>query len=258
MAGAWERLRSERRAALIPYVTAGYPDAAASLDILRAAGAHGDIVEVGVPFSDPVADGPTIQRAAFQALDGGMTLAGTLRLVREAALDRPVVLFSYVNPVLRYGVERLLEDAVESGASALLLCDVPAGADPVLESAVARSPLALVRMVAPTTRDERLRRIARGARGFIYLVARLGVTGASPSLADDLAASVARVRAATPLPVAVGFGISTPEQARVAGRVADGVVVGSALVEVAGRSGADGVAQFLSGLRAALAPGAAA
>jgi tryptophan synthase alpha chain len=255
LAPAWASLRRRGRTALIPYLTAGFPTLAESEAALRAADEIADIVEVGVPFSDPLADGPTIQRSTFQALQQGMTLAGTLELIGRAGLSRPVVVFSYLNPILRYGLERFLRDAELLGVAGLLLTDLPAGADPAVESAIGASRLDLIRLVAPTTSPDRLGGALTGARGFVYLVARLGVTGASDRLAADLEDSVARVRAATTLPIAVGFGISTPAQAASVGRVADGVVVGSALVEVLGRSGSRGARRFLEELRAGLEPG---
>ena len=257
LAPAWAALRARGRTALIPYLTAGYPSAAASLAALRAADEIADVLEVGVPFRDPLADGPTIQRSTYEALRQGMTLPRTLDLIARAAPTRPVVVFSYLNPILRYGIERFLRDAEALGVAGLLLTDLPAGSDPRIESAVQESPLDLIRLIAPTTRPERIAAAAEGAQGFLYLIARLGVTGATASLAADLAASVARVRAATALPVAVGFGISSAEQAAAVGRVAEGVVVGSALVERLGRDGPDGGRRFLESLRRAL-DGAAA
>ncbi len=244
-------LRARRRAALIPYLTAGFPDRATSLAALRAADRRGDILEVGVPFSDPLADGPTIQRSSHAALLQGMTLAGTLDLIREAELRRPVVLFTYLNPVLAYGLPKLLHDAAAAGVSGLLLTDLPVGADPAIERAVAESPLALVPLVAPTTPDARIATISGSARGFLYLVARLGVTGASATLAADLGAQVARVRRISDRPVAVGFGISRPAQARDVAMLADGVVVGSALVESLERDGVAGLEATLAALHAA-------
>lgn len=252
LAVQWAALRARRRTALIPYLTAGYPTRALSLEALRMADRHADVIEVGVPFSDPLADGPTIQRSTFEALAQGMTLAGTLELVREAALRAPVVIFSYVNPVRRYGVERFLADAAAVGAAGLLLTDLPAGGDPALEAAVQASALDLIRLVAPTTSPARLADAVRGAEGFIYLVARLGVTGVSAALADGLEASIARVRAATSVPIAVGFGLSTAAQVRAVGGLADGVVVGSALVERLGRDGVAGADALLTELRTAL------
>ncbi len=252
LAPVWSALRAGGRTALIPYLTAGYPDRDASEAALRAADGLADILEVGVPFSDPLADGPTIQRSTFEALQRGMTLAGTLELVRRAELRTPVVVFSYLNPILRYGVDRFVRDADALGVAGVILTDLPAGGDPGVERTLLASPLDLIRLVAPTTRDDRLAEAVTDAEGFIYLVARLGVTGASRALADDLADSVARVRRATALPVAVGFGISTPAQAAIVARMADGVVVGSALVDALGHDGVAGVRRFLQSLRAGL------
>lgn len=252
LAGAWARLRRGHRAALIPYLTAGYPDPATSLTALRLAAALGDIVEVGVPFSDPLADGPVIQRASFEALARGMTLARTLELVARMESPKPVVLFSYLNPVLHYGVDRLLTDAVAAGVSGLLLTDLPAGADPEIESAVGRSSLDLIRLVAPTSSPARIAAAVAGAGGFIYFIGRLGVTGTAHAPDADLALGVGRIRAATTLPVAVGFGVSTPAHARAVAAVADGVVVGSALVEALGQGGVAGLERTLGGLRGAI------
>jgi tryptophan synthase alpha chain len=259
LAPAWAALRARGRTALIPYLTAGYPSTAVSLAALRAADEVADILEVGVPFSDPLADGPTIQRSTFDALRQGMTLAGTLQLIERAHLARPVVVFSYLNPILRYGIDRFLRDADALGVAGVLLTDLPAGSDPGVESAIQASPLDLIRLIAPTTRAERLAAAVTGAQGFVYLVARLGVTGATTSLAAGLESSIAQVRRATPLPVAVGFGISTPDQARIVAGQADGVVVGSALVDALGSGGVEGARDFLRSLREALdAPRAAA
>jgi tryptophan synthase alpha chain len=255
---AWAALRSSGRPALIPYLTAGYPSLEASEAALRSSAEVSDIIEVGVPFSDPLADGPTIQRSTFEALRQGMTLAKTLDLIARADLSVPTVVFSYLNPILRYGLDRFLSDAENIGVAGLILTDLPAGSDVLVEGAVRRSRLDLIRLIAPTTRDDRLALAVRGAQGFVYLVARLGVTGASSSLGSDLAGSVMRVRQATTLPVAVGFGISTPEQARAVAQMADGVVVGSALVDILGRDGVAASRRFLGSLRAALDQGATA
>jgi tryptophan synthase alpha chain len=252
LAPAWADLRAQGRTALIPSLTAGYPSADARLEALQAADEVADILEVGVPFSDPLADGPTIQRSTFDALRQGMTLAGTLALIDRARVTRPIVVFSYLNPILRYGLERFLHDADRLGVAGLLLTDLPAGSDPAVEAEVQASPLDLIRLIAPTTRADRLVTAVQGAQGFVYLVARLGVTGATAALADGLEASIARVRRATPLPVAVGFGISTPAQARTVAGQADGVVVGSALVDVLGSRGVAGARTFLGALRDAL------
>ena len=252
IAAAWARLRAARRPGLVTYLTAGFPSYQVSHEALQVADDLADIIEVGVPFSDPLADGPTIQRSTFAALEQGMTLPRTLELVQRARLSRPVVIFSYVNPILRYGVERFLQDAASLGIAGLLLTDLPAGSDPAIEQHVQQSPLDLIRLVAPTTRADRLARSVAGAQGFLYLVSRLGVTGASATLSGDREASIARVRAASPLPIAVGFGISTPEQAAKVGRLADGVVVGSALVDRLATDGVTGVRDLLSSLRGAV------
>jgi tryptophan synthase alpha chain len=222
------------------------------VDALRVAAEVSDIIEVGVPFSDPLADGPTIQRSTFEALRQGMTLPGTLELIHRAELNRPVIVFSYLNPVLRYGLERFLSDASALGVAGLILTDLPAGSDLGIEAAVDHSGLDLVRLIAPTTSAERLTRALAGARGFVYLVARLGVTGATSTLSAGLAESVAGVRRVTSLPIAVGFGISRPEHARQVARIADGVIVGSALVDALGTRGVAEAGRFLSSLRQAL------
>ena len=256
IAARWRALRAGaggRRAALIPYLTAGFPTPARSLEALRAVAAAGaDFVEVGVPFSDPLADGPTIQRSTQAALDQGMTVAGVLEQIHRAALPVPVVVMTYVNPIMAFGLERFLREAAAAGASGLLLTDFPAGADPALEATVAASPLALIRLIAPTTAGDRLARAARGASGFLYLISRLGVTGARDRVPADLAELVGRVRAVSPLPVAVGFGISTPAQARATAALADGVVVGSAIVEALGAGGPGAAERLVRELAAAV------
>lgn len=239
--------------AMVAYLTAGHPDRRASLEALRVAARLADVIEVGVPFSDPTADGPVIQRASRRALDGGMTVRGVLDLVADAQLTCPVVLFSYLNPLLRYGLPRLLHDADAAGISGLLVTDLPAGSDPGLERELADGPLARIPLVAPTTSVERIRAVSRMGGGFVYLISRLGVTGARDVLPPDLAATVARVRGAATLPVAVGFGISTADQARAAARLADGVVVGSALVSALETGGVSALEALMEQLHSALA-----
>ena len=184
LAPAWAALRARGRTALIPYLTAGYPTREASLAALRAADEVADIIEVGVPFSDPLADGPTIQRSTFDALRQGMTLAGTLALIERARLTRPVVVFSYLNPILRYGLERFLRDADALGVAGRAPHRSAGGQRSRRRVAPSGSPLDLIRLIAPTTRPERLAAAVQGAQGFVYLVARLGVTGATASLAE--------------------------------------------------------------------------
>ncbi len=259
IASRWRALGTSR--ALIPYLTAGFPTPAASLEALRRVAAAGaDFVEVGVPFSDPLADGPTIQRTTQTALEQGMTVARVLELVHAAALDVPVILMTYLNPVLAYGVPRFAKDARAAGVAGVLLTDLPAGADPAVERAVASGspPIAVIRLVAPTTDDARLKSALAGATGFIYLISRLGVTGARADAPPDLEAQVKRIRAASPpppaarVPVAVGFGISTPAQAAAAARAADGVVVGSALMDALAQGGVSGAERLTRELAAAV------
>ena len=253
LAATWRTARAEGRAALVAFFTAGVPTPGAAVDAWRrAADAGADVLEIGIPFSDPLADGPVIQRASHAALAQGMTPAGALALVRDAALPVPVVIMTYANPVLAYGAARFAADARAAGAVGVLLTDVPAGVDPALEGAVRGAGLDLIRLVAPTTTAERLAAALQDASGFVYLISRLGVTGVREAVPDDLAAHVARIRAATPLPVAVGFGIGTPAQARAAARVADGVVVGSALVEALERGGPAAAAALVGGLARAV------
>jgi tryptophan synthase alpha chain len=250
----WQRLRGEHRAGLVPYLTAGHPTPEVSVEAIRVVATHADVLEVGVPFSDPLADGPTIQASSLAALRQGVTLERTLALIAEARPTVPVVLFSYLNPVLQYGVTRLIGDAVDAGVSGILLTDLPAGADPALEEELLDSPLDLIRLVAPNASSARVAAAVARAEGFIYLLARLGVTGASATLDAGLEAAVARARAATALPVAVGFGISTAAQARAVARLADGVVVGSALVDALERGGVSALERSIRDIASGLHP----
>jgi tryptophan synthase alpha chain len=251
IATRWRALGKSR--ALIPYLTAGFPTPAVSLDALRrVVDAGADFVEVGIPFSDPLADGPTIQRTTQTALEQGMTVPRVLELIRQAALTVPVIIMTYLNPVLAYGVERFAKEAHEAGAAGVLLTDLPAGADPAVENAVTSSSLALIRLVAPTTDDARLKAALTGAGGFVYLISRLGVTGTRDNVPADLDAQVKRVRTVTHLPIAVGFGIGTPAQATAAARSADGVVVGSALMDALAKGGIAAMERLTRELAAAV------
>ena len=242
-----------KQRALIPYLTAGFPTSDVSLETLRRVVAAGaDFVEVGVPFSDPLADGPTIQRTTQAALEQGMTVARVLELVGKAALEVPVVIMTYLNPVMAYGVERFARDARAAGAAGVILTDLPAGADPAVEQVVRSSALDLIRLVAPTTDDRRLRTALETSTGFVYLISRLGVTGARDTVPSDLEQHVRRIRAVTPLPVAVGFGISTPAQAQAAARHADGVVVGSALMDALATGGVTAAERLVRDLATAV------
>lgn len=256
IAARWRAIRGAagaRRAALIPYLTAGFPTPAGSLEALRRVAAAGaDFMEVGLPFSDPLADGPTIQRSTQAALEHGMTVPRALELIHRAALPIPVIVMTYVNPVLAFGLERFVREAAAAGVAGLLLTDFPAGADPELEALVAASPLALIRLIAPTTSAARLAGAVRGASGFLYLISRLGVTGVRDRVPPDLPEHVARVRAASPLPLAVGFGISTAAQARATAVLADGVVVGSAIVDALAAGGLDAAERLVRDLAQAV------
>ena len=251
IARRFDALRKKSRPALVCYVTAGHPDLERSLDVLHALEQGGaDIIELGVPFSDPIADGPIIQASSQLALENGMTYDGVLALVSKANLKIPVVLFSYLNPVLAAGDDALTR-AAEAGVSGILITDIPVGADPEREKWLGSSSLAFIRLVAPTTPVKRMAEIARHGSGFVYLISRLGVTGVQEDTATSLPETIARLRSTTKLPICVGFGISTPAQARSVGDLADGVVVGSALVKAA-EQGAAPVFSLTRSLREAL------
>ncbi len=240
----------DRRPAFMPYFPLGFPTEAASLDVVEALARGGaDLIEVGVPFSDPLADGPVIQRATQVALQQGMSVARALRGVgqlRARGVGVPLVLMGYYNPWLAYGLKRLAAEAAEAGADGFIVPDLPPEEAGEFESALAAAAgpdgPALIRMLAPTTPPERARRVAQDARGFLYLVSLTGVTGARSELTPGLPEFVARTRAQAPqgLPLCVGFGIGTPQQARAVGRLADGIIVGSACVKAIG-DGADPV-----------------
>ena len=244
-------LHTQDRRALVCYLTAGHPDEDRSVALLRGVAAAGaDVIEIGIPFSDPLADGPVIQASSQQALAQGMTYDRALALITRAAVDVPIIVFSYLNPLLAAGPDALRR-AADAGASGVLVTDLPVGADPPREAWFGDSELAFIRLVAPTTPSDRMAEIARHGSGFVYLISRLGVTGAQSELAPELPGTIARLRGATTLPICVGFGIARPEHAAAVGRVADGVVVGSALVEAAGR-GVDAAVEFVGTIRRGL------
>jgi tryptophan synthase alpha chain len=228
-------LQAEGRAAFVPYVMAGDPDAATALAILKGLpGAGADLIEVGFPFSDPMAEGPTIQRAAQRALAKGMTLKGTLDLIRafrDGDQITPVILMGYMNPLVTWGFKAFARDAAEAGVDGMIIVDCPPEeADPLADALEAHG-LALIFLTTPTTDDRRLPTVIRRASGFVYYVSVAGVTGVKEADAATVAPHVQRVRKASGLPVAVGFGIKTPERASAIAQVADAVVVGSALVD---------------------------
>lgn len=234
IAGAFERARLESRACLIPFITAGYPSlerSAALLDALVEGGA--DVIEIGVPFSDPLADGATVQATSQAALDRGTTLLDAIDLVRAFRArghETPVLLMGYTNPFYQYGLARLAADAAEAGIDGFIVPDLPSDESDELQAPLAEHGRDLIFMLAPTSTERRVRDVAARATGFIYCVSLTGVTGARSALSASLPAYIARVRAETDLPLAIGFGISTPAHVAEASRLADGVVVASALI----------------------------
>jgi tryptophan synthase alpha chain len=259
---AFAALRRLGRAGLVPYVTAGDPDLTVTRDCLLALAESGaDLIELGVPFSDPMADGPVLQRSAERALATGTTLRRVLELVTEVRgeIAQPIVLFGYYNPVFRYGTEAFARDAAAAGIDGVLCVDLPPEEAGELHGAVRRYDIDLILLLAPTTPRARVQQICRMASGFLYFVSVLGVTGARDELPSELPELVERVRAATDLPIGVGFGVQTPEQAAWVAGFADAVIVGSALAkiiemapsaEVAARA-ASFVAELAAAMRAA-------
>jgi tryptophan synthase alpha chain len=228
----FEEMRRKGERALVGFVTAGDPTLEVSMDIIKAMCSAGlDILELGVPFSDPTADGPVIQRSSGRALKAGATLTKVIEMARELRRTSqiPIVLFSYYNPILAYGVERFYTDVCAAGVDGLLVVDLPPEESPEMTSAWPGNELALIRLVAPTTPPERMATIAERASGFLYLVSMTGVTGSAGLNLDEVSGVVGSLRArAKGIPICVGFGISTPEQVRAVGALADGAVVGSA------------------------------
>ena len=227
----------------MPYFPLGYPDLDTSVDVIEALAGNGaDLIEVGLSFSDPLADGPVIQQATQVALEKGITVRKSLEAVKEIrnrGVDIPLIFMGYYNPMLAYGLEKFICDAVEAGIDGFIVPDLPMEESEEFISAVGadgRPPVPLIPMLAPTSSSERMEMIARNAKGFIYLVSVTGVTGERKSISEGLSELVARVREHTSVPVCVGFGISTPEQAKEVGKMADGVIVGTACVKTIGGS----------------------
>jgi tryptophan synthase alpha chain len=240
IAATFSRLRAGTTPGLVTYVTAGDPDLPRTEGILRALDRAGaDILEIGVPFSDPLADGPVIQRATERALASGTTLTRVLDLLERLRpeLRAPVVVFSYANPILRMGAERFADRAQAAGVDGVLVLDLPIEEAGAFRSMLAARRIDTILLLSPTTSDERLRKAASLGSGFLYAISRLGVTGARETVADGAQAMVQRIRQASDLPVALGFGISKPEHVREVGRWADAAVVGSALVNVIADAG---------------------
>ncbi|HMO59491.1 MAG TPA: tryptophan synthase subunit alpha [Roseiflexaceae bacterium] len=258
IAATFARLHAEGRVALMPYLMSGYPERHSALELapaLEAAGA--DLFELGVPFSDPLADGATIQRAAERALANGIRLPDTIQDVarmRDAGVTAPIVLMGYYNPFLQYGIERLVDDAAQAGVDGLIIPDLPPEEAADMQAACRRAGLDLIMFVAPTTPDERIAEIVQYASGFIYCVSLTGVTGARSDLWQGLPDFLERVRRHTSTPLVVGFGISTADHVRQVGRHAQGAIVASALINAIDAAPAaeriDRAAEFVRGLHA--------
>ncbi|MCV2869716.1 tryptophan synthase subunit alpha [Defluviimonas sp. WL0002] len=229
-------LRAEGKKAFVSYTMAGDPDYDSSLELMKGLpGAGVDIIELGIPFTDPMADGPTIQLAGQRALDGGQTLQKTLDMAaefRKGDDDTPIVMMGYYNPIYSRGVERFLADAKAAGIDGLIVVDLPPEEDDELCIPAQKAGLNFIRLATPTTDDKRLPKVMQNTSGFVYYVSITGITGAAAAQATDVAPEVARIKAATDLPVIVGFGIRTPDAARAIATVADGAVVGSAIVKM--------------------------
>jgi tryptophan synthase alpha chain len=235
IAGVFTALREAGRAALIPFVEAFDPDRATTLELLNGMATHGaDIIEIGVPFTDPMADGPTIQAAGRRALNAGASLPGVLAIVREFRAGNnhtPLVLMGYLNPILSYGVDAFTRDAAQAGVDGLIVVDLPTEECDLLLPAAALNALDVIRLIAPTTSDERLPKVLAGSSGFVYYVSITGITGTRTATAADLARDIPRIRRATSLPIAVGFGVRTPEHAATIAGYADAAIIASALIE---------------------------
>ncbi len=240
----FEQLKQEKRAAFMPYHAMGYPSRAITLEVITALAEVGaDLFEIGIPHSDPLADGPTIQTATYTALTKGTTLADCLAMVRElraSGVKQPFCAMTYYNPLFSYGIERFVQDAVSAGIDGLIVPDLPPEESEEIEAACRAAGLATIYLLAPTSTESRIRMVAQHATGFIYLVSVTGITGARTELPPDLKDFVQRVRKHTNLPLAIGFGIGTGVQAAAVAQIAEGVIVGSALVKAAGSE--DGVA----------------
>jgi len=256
IAARFAELKQAGRGALIPFVEAWDPDQATSMALLRGMPEAGaDLIEIGVPFTDPMADGPTIQAAGKRALKAGATLARTLAMVGEFRREdsaTPVILMGYLNPILSYGERRFCRDAAEIGVDGLIIVDLPSEEAGLLAGDAEQNGLDIIRLVAPTTDDARLPKVLNGSSGFVYYVSITGITGTRSASSEALAAAIPRVRRVTDLPIAIGFGVRSPEQAADAVRTADAAVVASALIETlaasldeAGRARPDTVARVL-------------
>jgi len=255
IAKRFAKLKQEGRGGLVTFITAGDPDFDTSLEILKGLPAAGaDLIELGMPFSDPMADGPAIQASSLRALNNGMTLKKTLDLARKfraGEADTPLIMMGYYNPIYQYGVDRFLTDFKAAGGDGLIIVDLPPEEDDELCLPALKAGVNFIRLATPTTDDKRLPKVLSNTSGFVYYVSIMGITGTRSAAESDVSAAVQRLKRHTDLPVAVGFGIRTPEQAAAVARVADAAVVGSALV---GRvaDGLDGVGKARPGLAAGM------
>jgi tryptophan synthase alpha chain len=253
----FNKARAEHRAAFLPYFTVGFPDLPTSLAVIEAlVGAGGDIIELGVPFSDPLSDGPTIQHASQVALHNGIRATDCIqavRTLRSRGVTAPLILMGYINPILAYGMERYVRDAAEAGASGFIVADLPPEEAGEMSGYCAANGLALIPLLAPTSTPERIRQVVASAHGFVYLVSVTGVTGARDVLPADLGDYIRRVRSLTTLPLSVGFGISKPDQVKMIAGLADGVVVASALIRLMETDGIEAVKGLAVSLREACA-----
>ena len=264
LAATFAALRARHERALVAYFTAGDPSLAITRKLVVEAARRGaDVIELGIPFSDPLADGPVIQRATQRALAAGVTLPRVLELVREmrGEVSAPLVFLTYYNPILAFGLKAFCQTSVEAGIDGVIVADLPPEESGPLRAEAMAAGLDLVHLVAPTSTPERMRKIARASEGFVYMVSLTGVTGERTALAtEELAQQLRALRAITTKPVCVGFGIGTPEQAALVGQLADGVVVGSAIVRLVERHATsaellDRVGDFIAGLKAPLRGG---
>lgn len=251
----FERARDEKRAAFMPYFTLGYPNLSQTGAYIQAIAENGaDLIELGVPFSDPLADGAMIQHSTQVALNQGMTVGRAMEITRELrqrGINAGLILMGYINPILSYGIEQYAREAAESGVDGLIVPDLPIQEAKSLEEACLHNGLALIAMLAPNSTEERIRLAADHANGFIYLVSVTGVTGERDSISEDLSAFVQRVRKVSNVPLAVGFGISNSRQAKVVAEIADGVIVGSAMIKAASK-GIEAVVDLTIQLRKAM------
>jgi tryptophan synthase alpha chain len=262
LAGTFSRLRAERRGGLITYTTAGDPDLSRSAEILKALDRAGaDVLEVGIPFSDPLADGPVIQRATERALAAGSSLGASLEMISSIRPDvaAPIVVFSYANPLMRMGIEVFARRAAAAGVDGVLALDLPIEEAADFRATLAASGIDTIFLISPTTTDRRIQRAAELGRGFLYAISRLGVTGARATVAASAGALVERIRRQTKMPIALGFGISRPEHVAEVTAYADAAVVGSSLVSLIAEAGTsadlcDRVESYVRWLKGAAAP----